>query len=86
MVIESQLEMHADMDVPMFEKTHHRFAVGNASEKAKQVLEGKFEQGVQEIYNRINSIRHSFLLHFIYFSKMFLVYLLLFLSQKRFKL
>ena len=51
----------ADMDIPMFEKVDYSFAVGNSSEgakaAAKQVLNGKYEKGVQEIYDLISTIR-----------------------------
>ena len=51
----------ADMDIPMFESVDYIFAVGNASEGAKNVagyvLEGKYEQGIGEIYRLIDGMR-----------------------------
>ena len=46
----------ADMDIPMLEKADYSFAVGNASSGAKKVLKGKFEKGIEEIFNLINRV------------------------------
>lgn len=50
----------ADMDIPMLEKADYSFAVGNASpgakKAAKKVLKGKFEKGIEEIFNLINRV------------------------------
>ncbi|MGI0064337.1 MAG: HAD family hydrolase [Nitrosopumilaceae archaeon] len=50
----------ADMDIPMFEKADYSFAVGNASEgakkAAKKILNGKFEKGIEEIYELIKKV------------------------------
>lgn len=49
----------ADMDIPMLKKADYSFAVGNASEgvkkAAKKVLIGKFEKGIEEIFDLITS-------------------------------
>ena len=51
----------ADMDIPMFERVHYSFAVGNSSKgakaAAKKVLKGKYEKGVKEIYDLVSTIR-----------------------------
>ncbi len=50
----------ADMDIPMFEKAGHSYAVGNATDGAKkaasQVLNGKYEKGIMEIYDLIKKV------------------------------
>lgn len=50
----------AEMDIPMFKKANYSYTVGNASESAKEaaskVLSGKFEKGVQQIYNIIRKV------------------------------
>lgn len=48
----------ADMDIPMLEKADYSFAVGNASPGAKKaanrVLRGRYEKGIEEIFNLID--------------------------------
>lgn len=50
----------SDMDIPMLEKAGYSFAVGNASpgakKAAKKVLKGKFEKGIDEIFQLINRV------------------------------
>ena len=49
-----------DMDIKMFEKASYSFAMGNATPGAKaaasQVLKGKYEKGIQEIYELIKKV------------------------------
>lgn len=49
----------SDMDIPMLKKADYSYAVGNATDNVKAVvdhpLEGKFEKGIEELYNIITS-------------------------------
>ena len=53
----------SDMDIAMFEKADFSYAVGNctdgAREAASEVLEGKYEKGIQEIYEKIEQVRST---------------------------
>jgi len=50
----------ADMDIPMFENAGYSYAVGNSSEgakkAAKKILSGKYEKGIQQIYDIIKKV------------------------------
>ena len=53
----------ADMDIAMFEKANYSYAVGNctpdASKAASKTLDGKYEKGIQEIYEKIEQVRSN---------------------------
>ncbi len=53
----------APMDIPMFEKADYSFAVGNctaeAGNAASKTLSGKYEKGIQEIYEIIEQVRSN---------------------------
>ena len=50
----------SDMDIPMLKKADYSYAVGNASSGVKRaadkVLGGKFEKGIEEIFNLMNQV------------------------------
>ncbi len=53
----------ADMDIAMFEKANYSYAVGNctpgASKAASKTLDGEYEKGIQEIYEKIEQVRSN---------------------------
>ena len=48
------------MDIAMFKRANFSHAVGNCTDGAKKaaskVLEGKYEKGIQEIYEKIEQV------------------------------